>query len=198
LASPLLGAAGALAVAAALAVVEGLMGEPLLESELRHAVTALPAAGPGRLFSVQLADHTLLIDDSYNANPASMRASIATAAELAVSLSRRLVLVLGEMRELGALAKEEHAALGRVVAESGAHGVVGVAGDAELVVVEARRAGISAAFAPDAERALALVLDRTKPGDVVLVKGSRSVGTDRIVKALESARGLAAEQRNRS
>jgi UDP-N-acetylmuramyl pentapeptide synthase len=144
---------------------------------------------------VPLADGTLIIDDSYNANPASMRSSIATAAELAAGQRRRLVLVLGEMRELGPRSAREHAALGRSLQSIDNVLVIGIGGDAERIIDEAARAGKSAFFAADDAAAVDPVLAHTRPGDIVLVKGSRGVATEKIVQALAGARGRAAGPR---
>jgi len=187
--SPLLGAAGALAVAASLAVVEWLIGRAMTGEELRRALSELGSAGEGRLTPIVLSDGTLVIDDSYNANPASMRASIAVAAELAAEHGQRLLLVLGEMRELGALSASEHQALGRFAAERDVVHVFGVGGDARLVTDEVVRVGKSATFAEDADRAISLVSASVEPGNVVLVKGSRSIATEKIVRALVRDRG---------
>jgi UDP-N-acetylmuramoyl-tripeptide--D-alanyl-D-alanine ligase len=187
--SPLLGDAGALAVAASLAVVEWLVDRPMSEEELRSALSGLESGGEGRLLPVALGDGTLVIDDSYNANPASMRSSISVAAELALREGRRLALVLGEMRELGALSASEHEGLGRFAAAKAVAEVVAIGGDARLVASEASRAGKSATFVEDVEHALPVVAARVQAGDVVLVKGSRSIGTEKVVRALADARG---------
>ncbi len=97
--------------------------------------------------------------------------------------------MLGEMRELGALSSSEHEALGRVLAEKDVAHLIAVGGDAALVANEVERAGKSAAFAENAEQALPLVSARVRPGDVVLVKGSRSIATEKIVRALVEERG---------
>jgi UDP-N-acetylmuramoyl-tripeptide--D-alanyl-D-alanine ligase len=190
--SPLLGEAGALAVAASLAVAEWALGRAAEVAELQSALSPLAAAEDGRLSLVALADGTLVIDDSYNANPASMEASLRAATGVAARERRRLVVVLGEMRELGAMSMREHDHLGEVVARTEAAEVICVGGDAERVTREAARAGKSAWFALDAEQAIGTVLSRVVPGDVVLVKGSRGVATEKIVRALEKARGRAA------
>jgi UDP-N-acetylmuramoyl-tripeptide--D-alanyl-D-alanine ligase len=187
--SPLLGDAGALAVAASLAVVEWLIARAMTGEELKRALAGLASSGEGRLTPIALADGTLLIDDSYNANPASMRSSIAVAAELASREKRKLVLVLGEMRELGAVSAGEHESLGRFAAEQNVAHVVAVGGDARLISTEVTAAGKTAAFAEDADRALPMVSERVSPGDLVLVKGSRSIATEKIVHALVRARG---------
>jgi len=190
--SPLLGEAGALAVAASLAVAEWLMGRAAAKAEIETALSALASApGDGRLSPIPLADGTLVIDDSYNANPASMQASLRAACEVAASQKKRLVVVLGEMRELGPMSTREHDKLGELVAGTDVAEVIAVGGEAERVTREAARAGKSAWFALDAEQAASTVLSRVLPGDVVLVKGSRGVATEKIVRALVEARGRA-------
>jgi UDP-N-acetylmuramoyl-tripeptide--D-alanyl-D-alanine ligase len=179
-----LGEAGALATAAAVCVVEALLDAPVDPAIATRALARVSEAADGRLAIVPLADGTLLIDDSYNANPASMRASIAAAAELARCEERGLVLVLGEMRELGPLALAEHEAVGEVASGSGASVVIGVGAEAARIVERARRAGMTAELASDSRQAGELAVLRAKPGDVVLVKGSRGVATERVVEAL--------------
>jgi UDP-N-acetylmuramoyl-tripeptide--D-alanyl-D-alanine ligase len=105
--------------------------------------------------------------------------------------NRRLVVVLGEMRELGALSVEEHDKLGALVAKSNAACVIGVGGDAERIVHEAARSGKTAIFAPSVVEASPVVLQAVKAGDLLLVKGSRGVATEKIVQALVAARGPA-------
>jgi UDP-N-acetylmuramoyl-tripeptide--D-alanyl-D-alanine ligase len=133
-----------------------------------------------------------VIDDTYNANPASVESSVGLAAEIARSESARLVLVIGEMRELGALSVREHQALGKSLARQGASFLVAVAGDAEHLANAARNAGLDAWFAKDAEAALQLLKPRLQPRDVILVKASRGVKSERIVDALVAAKGRAA------
>ena len=122
----------------------------------------------------------------------SLKSSLIAARELATERATRLVLVLGEMRELGAASVAAHEEIGRELGATGAAALVAVAGDAERFVSFARHAGIDAVFAPDADAALPLVRERLRPGDVVLVKASRGVHTERIVKALIASRGEAA------
>ncbi len=188
--TPLLGEAGAYATLAALAVGEWL-GQAALDPNFVSG--ALSAAGePGRLTPVALQDGTVVLDDSYNSNPTSVKSSLATAREIARARSARLVLVIGEMRELGALAAEQHAEVGRWLAESGGALLVAVMGEAERFVEPARRAGLDAHFAPDAEQALELLLVCLQPKDVVLVKASRGVRAERLVRGLVDAKGRAA------
>jgi UDP-N-acetylmuramoyl-tripeptide--D-alanyl-D-alanine ligase len=96
------------------------------------------------------------------------------------------------MRELGALSKEQHAQVGELLGSAGAAVLVAIAGDAQLFVAPARRAGLDASFADTAEQALGLLLQRLEPKDVVLVKASRGVRAERLVRGLLEAKGRAA------
>ena len=188
--TPLLGEAGAYATLAALAVGEWLSQAALPPTLVSHALSA--AGEPGRLTPIELNDGTVVLDDSYNSNPASVKSSLATAREIARARSARLVLVIGEMRELGALAAEQHAEVATWLAESGAALLVAVMGDALRFVEPARSAGIDASFAENSEQALELLLPRLTPKDVILVKASRGVRAERLVRGLCDAKGRAA------
>jgi len=140
---------------------------------------------PMRLARQDLGTVTLL-DDAYNANPASMAAALAL---LALWPDRRKVFVCGEMRELGAASAEAHADLGRRAAEAGVAELVCVGPETEATARAAREAGMEAdavVKVADAEAAVAEVRARLRPGDVVLVKGSRAVGLERVVEAIEA------------
>jgi UDP-N-acetylmuramoyl-tripeptide--D-alanyl-D-alanine ligase len=180
---PLLGDAGALAALAALSVLGLFAPEALTDA---GALTrALGKAGePGRLRPLELSDGSVVLDDTYNANPASVLASIGAARELSEARGSRLFLVLGEMRELGRASRQEHERVGRALEASGAAELVAIAGDAKLYVEGARAAGIDAVFSEDSVNALALVRERVRPGDVILVKASRGVRAERVVEGL--------------
>ncbi|MBN2195425.1 MAG: UDP-N-acetylmuramoyl-tripeptide--D-alanyl-D-alanine ligase [Polyangiaceae bacterium] len=184
----LLGLPGALAVAAGVAAVEAVLDRALSAGEVESALCRGDAWEPGRLTPVELADGTLVLDDTYNANPGSMTSSIEVAREMARERSARLVLVLGEMRELGALAVAEHRRLGADLVAVAPAAVVGVGGDAEHLVGAARAAGLVAEFAADASSAQPLVAAHVQAGDVVLVKASRGVRAERLVEGLVEAR----------
>jgi UDP-N-acetylmuramoyl-tripeptide--D-alanyl-D-alanine ligase len=113
----------------------------------------------------------LLINDSYNANPASMRAAL----EHLAGHEGRKVAVLGEMAELGPTAADYHREVGSLVQSLGIDAVLGV-GDL------ARDYG--GEHASDAVEAVAKVKEIVQPGDVVLVKGSRAVGLEVVAEAL--------------
>lgn len=199
--TPLLGAAGALATAAAvsaavaLGALGGLVAQGARLDELGERVTRalapLAEAGEGeggRLAAVRLAGGSVLIDDSYNANRASTVAGLGAAAEIARAEGRRLLAVLGEMRELGVMSVDEHRQVGRAAGAAGVAALVAVAGDAAHVADAARAAGVGdAAFVLDARAAVAAAMARLQPGDVVLVKGSRGVGLELVAKAIAAA-----------
>lgn len=187
--SPLLGDAGAMAVAAALAVVEALMAVTISSERASSALASLADSSDGRLSARELSDGTVLIDDSYNANPASMRSSIATAAEIAREQGRRLVLVLGEMRELGEASAAEHDAVGELADLSSAAWVLAVSGDAVRMADRARERGVRAECVPDARAASAFATKNVQPGDLVLIKGSRGVRLEEVVRALDEHAG---------
>lgn len=191
---PLLGEPGALAAAAAVAAVEAVLGERLSSGQAARAFAGLAPPSDGRLSVIELPDGTVILDDSYNANPLSMRSSLRTAAETAEALGKRLVLALGEMRELGALAAEEHDALGQQVGAMRPAALIAVAGEAVRIARAAEAASVRAWFADDSEAAAAWALDVVERGDLVLVKGSRGIRMERVVAAL-AGRGAEAAAR---
>jgi len=188
--TPLIGEAGAYACAAAVAVAEAICGErmtsPIVEAAFDEADVG---GGAGRLLPRQLGQGVIVIDDSYNANPASAAASIRTAAELARTANKRLVLVLGAMYELGVEATNGHDHVGRVAGSSGAAWVFAIAGDAQRIADRAMEVGVPSKFFPTSAAAAPSVIEAVRPGDLVLVKGSRGVGTEKIVRELSLALG---------
>jgi UDP-N-acetylmuramoyl-tripeptide--D-alanyl-D-alanine ligase len=186
---PIVGEASAIDFVAALATTAS---ESFETTEIRDALASLTLS-PGRASVRRLNDGTLIFDDTYNANPASMRASLAAAAELASSDGRRLVCVLGEMRELGPAANDAHDALGVDVANAHVALAIGCGGLVDRALDVAARTGIKTVKASSTEEAAAKAALMVEANDVVLVKGSRGVATEKVVDALERARGKANE-----
>ena len=123
----------------------------------------------------------LLINDSYNANPLSMAAALEHLAERAGP--RRRVAVLGDMAELGPDAPAYHREVGAVAARSGVAALVAVGPLAREYVAGAP--GIpDRRWAPTVEAGLSELRSLLRPGDCVLVKGSRSVGLEAVAEAL--------------
>ncbi len=128
------------------------------------------------------ADGVTVVDDSYNASPIA----VARVLELLGAIpGRRRIAVLGEMYELGEISESEHRETGRRAAVA-CDLLVTVGGAPARTLAEAARgAGLTAVeTVDDAEHAAALLTKRLRPGDVVLIKGSRGVGLDRTVAAL--------------
>jgi UDP-N-acetylmuramoyl-tripeptide--D-alanyl-D-alanine ligase len=146
-----------------------------------------PAAHRGEV--VRLRDHVIVIDDSYNANPTATRRALEV---LAGSSAGRRVAVLGEMLELGARAVDLHEVVGRAAATAPVDLLFAVGGTPAAALASAAIAsGMSAdsvrhyATSDAAADAVAAVV---QPGDLVLVKGSRGIRTDRVVDRLKAER----------
>jgi UDP-N-acetylmuramoyl-tripeptide--D-alanyl-D-alanine ligase len=122
----------------------------------------------------------LLVNDAWNANPVSMRAALLHLAERAGE--RRRVAVLGDMAELGPDGPAYHEEIGRLAAELDVT-VLAVGPLAKGYVAETE--GV---WAPSAEEAIPLLDDLVRPGDCVLVKGSRAVGLEAVAEALALVR----------
>jgi len=138
----------------------------------------------GRMNVATLAGGVHLIDDTYNANPASMEGAIVTLNQLRGS--GRSLLVLGDMRELGGDAGRLHRQVGLLAARSGADKLLACGDFATDVGTGARQGGMAAADVvtgslSDVQAALLLEL---KVGDWVLVKGSRAMGMEAIVRTV--------------
>jgi UDP-N-acetylmuramoyl-tripeptide--D-alanyl-D-alanine ligase len=123
----------------------------------------------------------LLIDESYNANPASMAATLRTFG--AHRPRGRRIAVLGAMKELGASSDDFHAALAGPVLEAGVDYVV-LVGKEMAPLAKALGQKVEMEHVADAAAAVDLVTRGVGPGDAVLVKGSNSVGLAALVKAL--------------
>jgi len=135
-----------------------------------------------------------VVDDSYNSNPRSLVSMVRTMAETTEEVKRRIV-VAGEMMELGADAAEMHRDSGHQIARLGIDVLWGVRGLASEIVNGAREGGLTAVrFFESSDEAAAALLGEIHEGDLVLVKGSRSVETDRVVSALRARFPLTAEQ----
>jgi UDP-N-acetylmuramoyl-tripeptide--D-alanyl-D-alanine ligase len=150
---------------------------------LADIVTGLEAARPARGRCVwRAAGPYRILDDTYNANPASVRAALDT---LAAATAPRRIVVLADMLELGETSEDAHRDAGRAVAESGATELIGVGRLARLAVEGARAAGLAEAHhAATFEDTMVLLLKRVAPGDAILIKGSRGMRMERVADAL--------------
>jgi UDP-N-acetylmuramoyl-tripeptide--D-alanyl-D-alanine ligase len=153
--------------------------------------TAALHAVPRRGEVTRLSNGVRLVDDSYNASPAAVRAMLAALA--ATPATGRRVAVLGEMLELGASSRALHEACGRAAAEAGVDELIVIGGSsADGLVDGAVAAGLVRArvhrFA-DSASALADVPRLVRGGDLVLVKGSRGTRTDLVADRLKEVAG---------
>jgi UDP-N-acetylmuramoyl-tripeptide--D-alanyl-D-alanine ligase len=177
---PIPGEAAAIDLTAALAAQEAASRELLTADQIDAALAQVSLAGRGTVRTLER--NVLLIDDTYNANPASMRAALATLHEIAAN--RRKVAILGEMKELGHLAEPEHEALGEHIVHAGVTLAIGCGGLINLALEVAKANGVEVVLTASAEEAAKEARERIHPGDAVLVKASRSVGAERVVAAL--------------
>lgn len=130
-------------------------------------------------------DGGLVINDAYNANPTSMASALQTAQEIAAG--RPLILVLGDMLELGQLSTEAHLDIGCQAAELKPAYLVCVGTNAKGFAEGASKAGLPSGRIIECEdyvTAKEVVLQLANPGDVVLVKGSRGIALENVVQAL--------------
>jgi UDP-N-acetylmuramoyl-tripeptide--D-alanyl-D-alanine ligase len=165
--------------AAAVGHLLGLSGAEIAAGLGRFAPVA------GRMQVSRLADGIILIDDTYNANPASMEAALAVLGGL--KSGGRSILVAGDMRELGAEAGRMHREIGRLAARTGVGRLFACGDLATETAAGARSGGMAAAdivtgARADIEHAL---LEALRPADRVLIKGSRAMGMEHVVRAIK-------------
>ena len=143
---------------------------------------AVPVS-PWRMEVVTLPSGITIVNDSYNANPESVRAAL----EALVTMPGRTWAVLGEMRELGEQSDVAHEEVGRTTVRLGVQNSVFIGAGtrpAHLGALAEGARGEESLFVPDVESAHLLLQERLRPGDVVLIKASRSIGLDRLASAL--------------
>ena len=133
---------------------------------------------------LELPGDGLLINDSYNANPVSMRAALDYLAARAGA--RRRVAILGDMAELGRTAPAYHREVGEAAAELGVAELLAVGELARGYVDGA--AGVPSHWTPNVHEALRRLDEVVRPGDVVLVKGSRAMGLEAVAEALAAVK----------
>ncbi len=143
-------------------------------------VTAPPQRGEVLRFAAGFT----VIDDSYNSNPDALLSMVRTLVE-GTAADERKIVVAGEMLELGDEAAETHLRTGEKVAASGIDLLIGVRGLAKDLVKGALVAGLeNSTFLVDSDAAGEMLAGLVKKGDVVLVKGSRGVRTEKVIEKL--------------
>jgi len=171
--------------AATVGVSFGMSAEEIAEA----LSTARPPKMRGEI--VDFAAGFTVIDDSYNSNPRSLLNMVRTMVEARGS-RKRLLVIAGEMLELGPEEASLHRAAGREIAQTGVDVLWGVRGLARELVAGAAEAGISQTkFFESSDDAANGVVKEVKEGDLVLVKGSRGVATEKVIAALKERFPLA-------
>jgi UDP-N-acetylmuramoyl-tripeptide--D-alanyl-D-alanine ligase len=161
--------------AVTVALVEGMKLEEVAQA---LAVTRIPL----RLHIYRGRNDSTLLDDTYNASPASMLAAL----ELLADLPGRRIAVLGDMRELGAEEQEGHRVVGREAARV-AQVIYAVGELGRLIGEEAKRAGHPAvSLWPSKEEAARQLAEELQVGDVVLLKASRAMALETVVPELKA------------
>ena len=167
---------------ALLAVAAGLTFDLSL-SECIAGLAALELS-KGRLQRKEIGG-LVLLDDTYNANPDSMVAGLSTLVGLP-SAGRRIA-VLGRMGELGAESEGGHRRVGIAAGASGLDCLIAVGDEPRWIAEAARAAGVKQVLhVADTEQAVTALRTVAQPGDVILVKGSRSAKMERVITALET------------
>jgi len=182
-----LGAPGRHLVMNSLAVLAAIQ---ILGEDVRAAAAALhelrPASGRGARVSIDGPGGTfLLIDESYNANPASMRAALAVLGQ--ASRAARRIAVLGDMLELGPAASSLHRDLAETITSADID-LVFCCGPLMRGLWDALPASRRGSYSPTSAELAEHVLAAIEPGDIVMVKGSLGSRMGAVVKALESRR----------
>ena len=154
----------------------------LTASEIRIGLeTCAPAKSRGVLSSYR---GIQVLDDSYNANADSMRAALLTLADL--PCTGRRIAVMGDMAELGGGTAKAHQEVGRIAGELGVGLVLGVGEYAAVTVDAAKEAGVAETSSwLSIEPAIDFLKSRVRPGDLILIKASRSSGLERVAEALK-------------
>ncbi|MFC5662052.1 UDP-N-acetylmuramoyl-tripeptide--D-alanyl-D-alanine ligase [Kitasatospora misakiensis] len=177
-------------VSNALAAAAVAMELGMTVDDTAEALSEAGALSRWRMEVVDRADGVTVVNDAYNANPDSMRAAL----RALISMGgrgperRRTWAVLGEMRELGEDSLAEHDAIGRLAVRLDVTKLVAVGGrEAACMELGARNEGSwgeESVLVSDADAAVELLRSQLRPGDVVLVKASRSVGLEKVAEAL--------------
>ncbi|MEU9252352.1 UDP-N-acetylmuramoyl-tripeptide--D-alanyl-D-alanine ligase [Streptomyces sp. NPDC048270] len=176
----------------------------VLGMSVEEIATALSGAGTlsrWRMEVTERADGVTIVNDAYNANPESMRAALRALAAMGGSARAnggRTWAVLGPMAELGDASLAEHDAVGRLAVRLNVSKLVAVGGrEASWLQLGAYNEGSwgeESVLVSDAQAAVDLLRSELRPGDVVLVKASRSIGLERVALALLEREGEGADR----
>ena len=151
--------------------------------EIADALSAI-APPPQRGEVLHFAAGFTVVNDSYNSNPAALLGMIKTLADGRQN-AKRLIVVAGEMLELGEAEKAIHREVGEKIAASGIDFLIGVRGLAKEMTESAHANGLSETnFFDGSDEAGEFLAGEVKSGDLILVKGSRGVRTEKVIEKL--------------
>ncbi len=171
--------------AAATAATALAAGLPL--AAVAESLGAIDRLSPWRMEVHERSDGLVVLNDAYNANPDSMASALETLARIGERSGRRTIAVLGEMRELGASAEEEHRAVGALAHRLGIDEVVVVGEGARAIhegLLDGRGADGTTRHVETVERAGEWLRENVAGHDVVLVKASRAGRLERVADML--------------
>ncbi|MFD6181152.1 UDP-N-acetylmuramoyl-tripeptide--D-alanyl-D-alanine ligase [Streptomyces goshikiensis] len=169
--------------------------------EIANALSGAGTLSRWRMEVTERADGVTIVNDAYNANPESMRAALRALVAMggaARANGGRTWAVLGPMAELGDASLAEHDAVGRLAVRLNVSKLVAVGGrEASWLQLGAYNEGSwgeESVLVSDAQAAVDLLRSELRPGDVVLVKASRSIGLERVALALLEREGEVADR----
>ncbi|VAX23303.1 UDP-N-acetylmuramoyl-tripeptide--D-alanyl-D-alanine ligase [hydrothermal vent metagenome] len=141
-----------------------------------------------RMEPENLPNGALVLNDAYNANPASTEKALMAASEL--KKDGRLFFVFGDMKELGKKSEAAHKRIGKIAAKVGVNGIYTLGTSATFTAKEAKLKGVRSTRAKSHEQIAVALFKTIRANDVVLVKGSRSMAMEKVVNRLiELAKG---------
>lgn len=191
--------------------ISGVIGEAAVEAILAGAAAgiaygmnlneiseALNKYRPlkGRMNLITGIKRTLIIDDTYNSSPESCANALDALGKISLPDGKRKFAVLGDMLELGGFTEEGHRLIGRKVVESGISKLIAVGEKARDIIRGAEEAGMkpdNIFHFPNADDARMFIQERIEKGDLILIKGSRGMRMEKIVKEI-MAEPLRAEE----
>jgi UDP-N-acetylmuramoyl-tripeptide--D-alanyl-D-alanine ligase len=179
---------GAHAVANALAAAATARRLGMPAADIAEGLSEAGPVSRWRMEVTERPDGVTVVNDAYNANPESVRAALDTVIHMAGE--GRSFAVLGAMAELGASTVSEHEKIGAYAARGGVAGLIAVGETAAAVLKGTEQVGTwtgECVQVEDVGAAVAALTERLRPGDVVLIKGSRVAGLERVAQAVVAA-----------
>ncbi|MEK7497668.1 MAG: UDP-N-acetylmuramoyl-tripeptide--D-alanyl-D-alanine ligase [Patescibacteria group bacterium] len=139
---------------------------------------------PHRMIPIKLENGTTIIDDSYNANPLATKEALRVLGN--IGKGRRKIFIFAEMKELGQYEEKSHREVGAFAAETGVNITFGLGELTRFTLkeIDKRRRGSKTIFSESKKELIELVKKTVRPGDVILVKGSRSMAMEEVVDCL--------------